>query len=86
MVAPSDMMDGRIRAIKELLIAEGFGNRCCLMAYSAKFASGLYGPFRCICSALAGPHVDRGCAEKQQAPCPTLAIGNAISSRRTLEV
>jgi len=46
MVAPSDMMDGRIKAIKELLIARGYGNRCSLMSYAAKFASGLYGPFR----------------------------------------
>jgi len=45
-VAPSDMMDGRIRAIKRSLISAGFGNRCTLMSYSAKFASGLYGPFR----------------------------------------
>ncbi|KIY67151.1 tetrapyrrole biosynthesis, porphobilinogen synthase [Cylindrobasidium torrendii FP15055 ss-10] len=45
-VAPSDMMDGRIKAIKEGLIQAGLGNKCTLMAYSAKFASGLYGPFR----------------------------------------
>ncbi|KAF8275174.1 tetrapyrrole biosynthesis porphobilinogen synthase [Lactarius quietus] len=45
-VAPSDMMDGRIKTIKRGLIDEGFGNKCLLMSYSAKFASGLYGPFR----------------------------------------
>jgi len=45
-VAPSDMIDGRIQAIKRTLINTGFGNRCTLMSYSAKFASGLYGPFR----------------------------------------
>ncbi|BGP16825.1 hypothetical protein JCM10213_004671 [Rhodosporidiobolus nylandii] len=45
-VAPSDMMDGRIGAIKQALVDEGFGNRCSLMAYSAKFASNMYGPFR----------------------------------------
>ncbi|KAA1469326.1 tetrapyrrole biosynthesis porphobilinogen synthase [Dentipellis sp. KUC8613] len=45
-VAPSDMMDGRIRAIKRALIDAGYGNKCLLMSYSAKFASGLYGPFR----------------------------------------
>ncbi|KAJ7497442.1 hypothetical protein FB451DRAFT_1359714 [Mycena latifolia] len=45
-VAPSDMMDGRIKAIKRSLIDAGFGNKCTLMAYSAKFASSLYGPFR----------------------------------------
>ncbi|SCV70052.1 BQ2448_1446 [Microbotryum intermedium] len=46
MVAPSDMMDGRIRAIKDALIDNGYSNRCNLMSYSAKFASSLYGPFR----------------------------------------
>lgn len=45
-VAPSDMMDGRIKAIKRQLVDNGLGNRCLLMSYSAKFASGLYGPFR----------------------------------------
>ncbi|KAF9565557.1 tetrapyrrole biosynthesis, porphobilinogen synthase [Agrocybe pediades] len=45
-VAPSDMMDGRIKAIKRGLIDSGFGNKVTLMSYSAKFASSLYGPFR----------------------------------------
>lgn len=45
-VAPSDMMDGRIKAIKRGLIFAGLGNKCTLMSYSAKFASSLYGPFR----------------------------------------
>lgn len=45
-VAPSDMMDGRVRAIKKGLVDAGFGNKVTLMAYSAKFASSLYGPFR----------------------------------------
>ena len=45
-VAPSDMMDGRIGAIKYALVSNGYGARCTLMAYSAKFASNLYGPFR----------------------------------------
>ena len=47
-VAPSDMMDGRVKAIKRKLIDNGLGNKCLLMSYSAKFASGLYGPFRYI--------------------------------------
>ncbi|WP_298773722.1 porphobilinogen synthase [uncultured Shewanella sp.] len=45
MVAPSDMMDGRIGAIREVLEAEGFVNTQ-IMAYSAKFSSSYYGPFR----------------------------------------
>lgn len=47
-VAPSDMMDGRIRAIKRALIDNGLSNRCTLMSYSAKFASAMYGPFRSV--------------------------------------
>ena len=45
MVAPSDMMDGRIGAIREALDDNGFTNLP-IMAYSAKYASGYYGPFR----------------------------------------
>ena len=44
-IAPSDMMDGRIGAIREALEAEGFTNTR-ILAYSAKYASGYYGPFR----------------------------------------
>lgn len=44
-VAPSDMMDGRILAIREALEDEGFTNTG-IMAYSAKYASAFYGPFR----------------------------------------
>lgn len=44
-VAPSDMMDGRIGAIREALESNGFINTQ-IMAYSAKYASNYYGPFR----------------------------------------
>ena len=44
-VAPSDMMDGRIGAIRQALEAEGHGN-VRILAYSAKYASSFYGPFR----------------------------------------
>ena len=44
-VAPSDMMDGRILEMRELLEDEGFYNTG-IMSYSAKYASALYGPFR----------------------------------------
>lgn len=47
-VAPSDMMDGRCKAIKELLLQNNLANKCTLMSYSAKFASALYGPFRSV--------------------------------------
>ena len=44
-VAPSDMMDGRVGAIRRALDKAGFANTG-ILAYSAKFASALYGPFR----------------------------------------
>jgi porphobilinogen synthase len=44
-VAPSDMMDGRVGQIREELDGEGFGD-VPILAYSAKFASAFYGPFR----------------------------------------
>ena len=45
MVAPSDMMDGRIAAIRETLDANGY-TMTPIMSYSAKYASAFYGPFR----------------------------------------
>jgi porphobilinogen synthase len=44
-VAPSDMMDGRIAAIREALEENGF-HKTGIMSYSAKYASSFYGPFR----------------------------------------
>lgn len=44
-VAPSDMMDGRVGAIRQALDLAGF-NQTVILAYSAKFASAYYGPFR----------------------------------------
>ena len=44
-VAPSDMMDGRVAAIRETLESEGHHD-VAIMAYSAKYASAFYGPFR----------------------------------------
>jgi len=44
-VAPSDMMDGRVGAIRDALDEEGFENTG-ILAYSAKYASALYNPFR----------------------------------------
>jgi porphobilinogen synthase len=45
LVAPSDMMDGRVGAIREALDKEGFAG-IPVMSYAAKYASGFYGPFR----------------------------------------
>ncbi len=44
-VAPSDMMDGRVRAIREVLEENGYDD-VAIMSYSAKYASSFYGPFR----------------------------------------
>jgi len=44
-IAPSDMMDGRVAAIRQALEAEGFPN-VQIMSYAAKYASAFYGPFR----------------------------------------
>ncbi len=45
-IAPSDMNDGRVRAIKIKLIQAGTAHKVVLMSYSAKFSGCLYGPFR----------------------------------------
>ena len=45
MVAPSDMMDGRVKAIRELLDKNKFENTA-IMSYAAKYCSAFYGPFR----------------------------------------
>ncbi|MCZ6625862.1 MAG: porphobilinogen synthase [Deltaproteobacteria bacterium] len=44
-IAPSDMMDGRVGAIRKILDESGF-KHVAIMAYAAKYASGFYGPFR----------------------------------------
>jgi porphobilinogen synthase len=44
-IAPSDMMDGRVGAIRDALDAKGF-ERVRILSYAAKYASGFYGPFR----------------------------------------
>jgi porphobilinogen synthase len=44
-IAPSDMMDGRVGAIRRVLDSNGF-DQVAIMAYAAKYASGFYGPFR----------------------------------------
>jgi porphobilinogen synthase len=59
MVAPSDMMDGRIGAIRDELDQEGFTHTS-IMAYAAKFASAYYGPFRdAVGSAKTGKPLDK---------------------------
>ncbi|KAJ3196666.1 hypothetical protein HK101_008120 [Irineochytrium annulatum] len=50
-------MDGRIGAIKEILLRNGYSNLVSVMAYSAKFASVFYGPFRYIRDAAEGADI-----------------------------
>lgn len=45
-IAPSDMMDNRIAAIKTILRQNQFGDRVAVLSYAVKFASNFYGPFR----------------------------------------
>lgn len=59
-VAPSDMIDGRVRHIKLGLINAGLAHKTFVMSYAAKFSSNLYGPFRdAACSTPS--HGDRKC-------------------------
>lgn len=52
-ISPSDMMDGRIGAIRKILNANGF-DEVSIMSYSAKFSSQFYGPFRDACKSAPG--------------------------------
>lgn len=74
-VAPSDMMDGRIKDIKRGLIDAGLAHKTLVMSYAAKFAGNLYGPFRD--AAGSQPlHGDRKCYQ--------LPTGGAGLARRAL--
>jgi porphobilinogen synthase len=61
-VAPSDMMDGRVKAIHEALEANSFKD-VAIMSYSAKFASAFYGPFRD--AAESAPDASTGLADRK---------------------
>ena len=45
-MAPSDMMDGRVAAIKKALSDHGLGSKVAVLSYAVKFSSNFYGPFR----------------------------------------
>ena len=76
------MMDGRIKAIKRGLIDAGFGNKCTLMSYSAKFASSLYGPFRYVSKSRRSICLtDIGFAETLLVAHPPSVTGNVINYR-----
>src|SRR5271166_5826001 len=70
-VAPSDMMDGRVGAIRAALDSNGFSH-VAIMAYSAKFASAFYGPFR-EAAEPALPYLDLIWRVKQEFNAPVAA-------------
>jgi porphobilinogen synthase len=72
MVSPSDMMDGRIGAIKNRLREIGKLRECPVMAYSAKFASCMYGPFR------DAAHSTPGFGDRRSYQLPVGANGLAV--------
>ncbi|KPI95375.1 Delta-aminolevulinic acid dehydratase [Papilio xuthus] len=77
-VAPSDMMDNRIKGIKDALVANRLQNQVSVLSYSCKFASSMYGPFRDTMksSPMAG---DRKCYQLPPGSAG-LALRAAVSS------
>ncbi|MEM7161114.1 MAG: porphobilinogen synthase [Bacteroidota bacterium] len=80
-IAPSDMMDGRVAAIREELDDEGF-EEVGIMAYSAKYASCFYGPFR---DALDSAPVDEKDVPKDKKTYQ-MNPGNSIEALREIEM
>lgn len=74
LVAPSDMMDGRVAAIKSSLRSAGLAHRCAVLSYACKFASALYGPFR----AAAGSAPSKGRWGRSRYQLPPGASGLAM--------
>ncbi len=75
-IAPSDMMDGRIAAIRKELDNAGFDN-IAIMSYAAKFSSQFYGPFRDACSSA--PQ-GQGLKDRKTYQMSPLNPGNALAS------
>lgn len=69
------MMDGRIQAIKQSLIKTGYSNRVAVLSYSAKFASGFYGPFR---------DAAKSCPQFGDRQCYQLPVGSSGLAMRAL--
>lgn len=81
-VAPSDMMDNRIHAIKNILRENKFDNKVSLLSYSVKFASNFYGPFRDAAQS-APTFGDRKCYQLPSGS-RSIAIRAAVSFKRAL--
>jgi porphobilinogen synthase len=81
-IAPSDMMDGRIAAIRNTLDALNFDN-VSIMSYSAKFSSQWYGPFRDACHSAPNSHGLKNRRTYQLSPFnPADAIASALRDEK----
>ena len=80
-IAPSDMMDGRIKAIKQGLIDAGLAHKVMLMSYAAKYATCLYGPFR----EAAGSAPSQGDRKAYQLPPSGAGLGRRAVLRDLAE-
>jgi porphobilinogen synthase len=82
-VAPSDMMDGRIAAMRQALERNGFDN-VAIMSYAAKFASAFYGPFRD--AAESAPGTDYADTELRDRKTYQMDPANAREALREIEL
>ena len=80
-VAPSDMMDGRVLAIKNKLAEHGFGNKVSVLSYAVKFSSSFYGPFRD--AAKSAPTF--GDRKRYQLPCGSRGLAARAAERDVSE-
>jgi len=80
-VAPSDMMDGRVLAIKKILDQHGFGNKVAVLSYAVKFSSSFYGPFRE--AAKSAPAF--GDRKRYQLPCASRGLAARAAARDVSE-
>ena len=80
-VAPSDMMDGRVLAIKKILTDHGYGNKVSVLSYAVKFSSSFYGPFRD--AAKSAPAF--GDRKRYQLPCGSRGLAARAAERDVSE-
>eukprot|EP00092_Neocalanus_flemingeri_P030733 GFUD01033372.1.p1 GENE.GFUD01033372.1~~GFUD01033372.1.p1 ORF type:complete len:334 (+),score=99.11 GFUD01033372.1:38-1039(+) len=80
-VAPSDMMDGRVLAIKKKLAEHGFANKVAVLSYAVKFSSSFYGPFRD--AAKSAPTF--GDRKRYQLPCGSRGLAARAAARDVSE-
>jgi len=80
-IAPSDMMDGRIGSIKKILFDHQLGSSVAVLSYSSKFASCFYGPFRD--AAQSAP--SSGNRRAYQLPAPSTGLAIRAAERDVIE-